>query len=61
MITTLGVSVGTRVAKGEKLLTLEAMKMQTTLYAPVSGVVEELHIQVGDSVQSKDLLLLLRE
>ena len=61
MITTLVVSVGTRVAKGEKLLTLEAMKMQTTLYAPANGVVEELHAQVGDSVQSKDLLLLLRE
>ena len=60
MISTLPVSVGARVAKGDKLLTLEAMKMQTTVYAPVDGVVAELLVQVGDSVQSKDLLLRLR-
>jgi len=60
MITSLGVGIGARVTKGEKLLTLEAMKMQTTIYAPVDGVVDELHVQVGDSVQSKDLLLVVR-
>jgi pyruvate carboxylase len=60
MISTLPVGVGTRVARGDKLLTLEAMKMQTTVYAPADGVVQELFAQVGDSVQSKDLLLRLR-
>jgi hypothetical protein len=30
----ISVSVGAKVAKGDKLLTLEAMKMQTTIYAP---------------------------
>jgi acetyl/propionyl-CoA carboxylase alpha subunit len=30
------------VAKGDKLLTLEAMKMQTTIYAPADGVVDEI-------------------
>jgi pyruvate carboxylase len=60
MISTLVVSVGAKVAPGDKLLTLEAMKMQTTVYAAVTGVVEEILAQVGDSVQSKDLLLRLR-
>ena len=34
MITGLHATVGGKVAKGDKLITLEAMKMQTTLYAP---------------------------
>jgi pyruvate carboxylase len=57
---TLAVSVGAKVAKGDKLLTLEAMKMQTTVYAPSDGIVGELHMQVGDTVESKDLLARLR-
>lgn len=60
MISTLVVSVGTRVAKDAKLLTLEAMKMQTTVYAPAAGIVDEVLVQVGDTVQSKDLLMRLR-
>jgi pyruvate carboxylase len=36
------------------------MKMQTTVYAPADGVVAELPIQIGDTVESKDLLVKLR-
>jgi pyruvate carboxylase len=61
LVTALSVSVGAKVAKGDKLVTLEAMKMQTTIYAPVSGLVSELAVQVGDAVESKDLLLKMRE
>ena len=60
LVTALSVSVGAKVAKGDKLVTLEAMKMQTTIYAPVDGVVEEIGVQVSDAVESKDLLLKLR-
>jgi pyruvate carboxylase len=60
LVTALAVSVGARVEKGGKLLTLEAMKMQTTLYAAFPGVVEEISVQNGDAVESKDLLLKLR-
>ena len=61
LITALSVGVGTKVVKGDKLLTLEAMKMQTTLYAPCDGTVEEVHAKVGDTVESKDLLALIKE
>jgi pyruvate carboxylase len=61
LITSLTVSVGTKVAKGDKLLTLEAMKMQSTLYAPVGGTVDAIYAQVGDTVESKDLLVKLRK
>ncbi len=61
LVTALSVSVGAKVAKGDKLVTLEAMKMQTTIYAPVDGVVDSLAVQIGDAVESKDLLVKLRE
>ncbi len=60
MITAINVTVGGKVAKGDKLLTLEAMKMQTTLYAPADGVVGELLVTVGDSVEATELLARLR-
>ncbi|MEN9661286.1 MAG: hypothetical protein RL324_235 [Verrucomicrobiota bacterium] len=60
LIAALSVSVGTKVARGDKLLMMEAMKMQNTVYAPCDGVVAELHVALGDTVESKDLLIKLR-
>jgi len=34
--------------------------MQTTIYAPGEGIVAEIFVKVGDSVESKDLLLKMR-
>jgi pyruvate carboxylase len=60
LIATIAVTVGAKVAKGDKLLMMEAMKMQTTVYASADGVVEAINVQVGDTVESKDLLVKLR-
>ncbi len=60
VITGLHTTVGGKVAKGDKLITLEAMKMQTTIYAPADGIVAEILVKVGDSIESKDLLLKMR-
>ena len=60
VLTSLAVGVGAKVSKGDRVLTLEAMKMQTTIYAPADGVVDSIHAQVGESVESKTLLLRLR-
>ncbi|MCX7721731.1 MAG: pyruvate carboxylase [Verrucomicrobiae bacterium] len=59
VVTSISVNAGARVAKGDKLVCLEAMKMQTTVYAPMDGVVAEICVKVGDSVESKDLLIRL--
>lgn len=61
MITAVGPGNGARVSKGDKLLTLEAMKMQTTLYAPADGVIEEILAGVGDAVDGGDLLVRFRK
>jgi biotin carboxyl carrier protein len=44
------VAVGQRVAKGEELLVVEAMKMENALRAPKAGVVCALHASVGEMV-----------
>jgi pyruvate carboxylase len=60
MISSISTSVGKSISKGEKVAVLEAMKMQTTLYASADGIVDELLVKVGDSVESKDLIARLR-
>ena len=51
MVTAVSISVGSKVAKGSKLVTLEAMNMQTTIYAQRDGVVAELLVAVGDPLK----------
>ena len=60
MISSISTSVGKSVSKGDKIAVLEAMKMQTTLYAQVDGVVDAILVNVGDSVESKDLVARFR-
>ena len=50
------VAAGDCVTKGQKLLTLEAMKMEHTLVAPFDGMVAELSAVAGAQVQVEALL-----
>jgi pyruvate carboxylase len=47
------------VERGAKLLTLEAMKMQSNIYAPISGRVTKLLVAPGQHVEAKDLLVMI--
>jgi pyruvate carboxylase len=38
---------------------MEAMKMQTTVYAPIEGKVKKLLVESGNTVDTKDLLLII--
>ena len=60
MVSAVSISIGQKVKKKEKLCVLEAMKMQTTVYALADGVVDAIEVQAGDQVDSKDLLVRLR-
>ncbi len=51
------VAAGDTVTKGQKLLTLEAMKMEHSLTAPFDGVVAELNAVTGAQVQVEALLV----
>ncbi len=58
-VTSIAVDLNQTVAKGARLMVMEAMKMQTTIYSPIDGKVSEKLVNVGDSVDSKDLLLVI--
>src|SRR5712671_382 len=47
------------VERGAKLLTLEAMKMQSNIYAPITGRVAKLLVAPGQHVEAKDLLVMI--
>jgi len=56
MVTDLAVGVGTRVKAGDPIISLEAMKMLTTISANIDGTVTEILVKKGDSVSTDDLL-----
>jgi pyruvate carboxylase len=59
MITSVAVEPNQTVEKGARVLVIEAMKMQSTVYAPVSGKVTAIHAQAGQQVEAKDLLVVI--
>ncbi|HEY1189835.1 MAG TPA: pyruvate carboxylase, partial [Gemmata sp.] len=56
-VVAVGVAPGEEVAAGAKLLTLEAMKMETTLYADRPGKVAEVLVRPGLQVEGGDLVI----
>jgi len=60
LITAVTVTEGMLVKRGDRLLVLEAMKMQSTVYSPSDGVVSKVLAQAGQQVEAKDLLVELR-
>ena len=51
------VSVGDKIIKGDRVLVIEAMKMETIISAEKSGTIKKLHVGSGDNVETKDLLI----
>jgi len=56
-VTSVEVAAGDIVSKGQRLLTLEAMKMEHGLVAPFDGVVAELSAVAGAQVQVDAVLV----
>lgn len=57
MVVTVAVAVGDSVTDGQKLLTMEAMKMESTIYAEKEGKIGQVLVKPGSQVDSNDLLL----
>ncbi|MFM8250310.1 MAG: pyruvate carboxylase [Planctomycetota bacterium] len=57
MVVTVAVQAGDQVAKGQKLMTLEAMKMEATIYAERDGRIGQVLVKAGTPVQTGDLLV----
>ena len=59
LITGVYVKAGAAVVRNDKLLDLEAMKIQSTIYAPFDGRVAEVLVEPGQQVEAKDLLVVI--
>jgi pyruvate carboxylase len=57
MVVTVAVKAGQKVAKGDPLVSLEAMKMESMLRAECDGIIKHVHVKPGAVVAAKDLLL----
>ena len=56
LIVTVAVKPGDTVKKGDKILSLEAMKMETTVYAEQDGTLSEVLVSPGSPVEAGELV-----
>jgi pyruvate carboxylase len=59
MVVTVAVKPGERIRKGQKLLSLEAMKMETAINAELDGKIRDVLVQPGNRVETGDLLVVI--
>jgi pyruvate carboxylase len=57
LVVVVAVQPGEQVVAGQKMMTLEAMKMETTILADADGKVAEVHVASGTQVETGDLLV----
>ncbi len=57
MIATIAIKEGQQVQKGQPLVSIEAMKMETMITANDAGTIKKIHISSGHQVDAKDLLI----
>jgi biotin carboxyl carrier protein len=58
-VVAVSVTVGQQVNAGDELVTLEAMKMNTYVYAPSAGTVAAVYVSAGDAVEENQPLVRL--
>jgi pyruvate carboxylase len=60
MVVQVEVAAGQQVKEGDKLVVLEAMKMEMTLASPLAGVVKEVYVRPKERVDAGDLLIVFQ-
>jgi pyruvate carboxylase len=60
-ISSVAVRAGQTVREGERLVSIEAMKMETAVYSPRDASVAEVLVGAGTVVEARDLLLVLKD
>ena len=60
MVLKIKVNTGDKVQKGSVVAVLEAMKMENDIYAEEDGVVEQIFVEEGDTVNAGDNIMLIK-
>ena len=60
MVLKIKVNTGDKVQKGSVVAVLEAMKMENDIYAEEDGIVEQIFVEEGDTVNAGDNLMLIK-
>ncbi len=58
-VSNVAISKGQAVKSGERLLSIEAMKMETAVYSPRDAKVKDVLVKTGSAVSAGDLLIVL--
>lgn len=56
IVQAINVPVGATVNEGDLIVTLEAMKMYTSINATTGGTIQAIHVKVGDAVEEGQVL-----
>ena len=57
VVASIAATVGATVREGDLLLTIEAMKMETGIYAKCNATIKAMHVVPGAQIDAKDLLV----
>jgi pyruvate carboxylase len=60
-VSSVAVRTGQQVKTGDRLLSIEAMKMETAVYSPRNATIGVVHVDAGTVVEARDLLLVLKD
>ncbi len=60
MVVAIPVSKGERIFRGQDLVSIESMKMETFVASPSDGVIENIHVAPGQTVETGDILIKLK-
>lgn len=58
-VVSIDVKVGAAVKDGDQILTIEAMKMNTYIYANKTGTISAINVNVGDGVEEGQILAVI--
>lgn len=59
VVVDINVAEGNRISKGQKLLVIEAMKMENEILSEVDGVVEKILVKKGDNIDGDQELIVI--
>ena len=61
LITALSVQEGVMVRKGQELLRMESMKMESSVASPRDGLIDKILIKPGQAVETDETLIIFRD